>query len=100
MAINDRVTSDKRDFTRLPINAQVTIRHEGNKYQGVCKNLSGAGVSIETEQAFEIGAELQLTITQDNDKYQPFIAEATVTRLQAGTQGKLILGLSIKEIFD
>ena len=100
MAVNHSATGEKRDFTRMKINSLVDVRLAGNKYQAVCKNLSGAGMSIESDQPFEIGSELQLSIAQENDKHQPFIAAAVVTRVEAGENGKILIGLSFQEIFD
>lgn len=100
MAAGTGVEKEKRDFIRMNINSPVTIRHAGRQYQASCKDLSGAGLSIESAQAFDLGTQLQISIAQNNDKYQPFIAEAVVNRVQAGSPGKLLIGLAIKDIFD
>ena len=100
MALNEKTADEKRDFVRMSINSHVDIRYAGNSYPAVCKNLSGAGMSLETIQSFDIGTVLQITIQQENTKLQPFVADASVARVDAGQDGKFMIGLSITEIFD
>ncbi|MEE8059289.1 MAG: PilZ domain-containing protein [Pseudomonadales bacterium] len=92
--------SEKRDFIRMRINSQVDIRHAGNEYYGICKDLSGAGMLIETDQVFEIGVELEISIAQKEEAHLPFNATAKVSRVLPGTGNKHIIGLAIKEICE
>jgi hypothetical protein len=96
----NKTDNEKRDFTRMNLNSDVEILYAGEKFQGRCTNLSGAGVSIETDQHFDTGAKLKLTISQENNKLQAFSAEATVLRVQPKADGKMLIGLSLNEIFD
>jgi hypothetical protein len=98
MSSIDRSYNEKRDFIRMRINSQVAIQHKGNEYLAICKDLSGAGMLIETEQAFVIGDQLGVKIEPNGDNHLPFSATAEVQRVEAGTDGKLTVGLAIKEI--
>ena len=96
----DRTYNEKRDFIRMQVNSPLDIRHEGKDYQGICKDLSGAGMLIETDQLFEIGAHLEISIQQQGETHLPFHATAEVTRIEGESGEGHILGLSIKEIRD
>lgn len=96
----DQTYSEKRDFIRMRINSQVDILHAGNEYRGICKDLSGAGMLIETAQTFEVGTQLQISIATEGDKHPPFNATAEVSRVEAGKQEHYIVGLAIKNIIE
>ena len=100
MAMNERTYNEKRDFIRMKINTQLSIRQGGQDYQGICKDLSGAGMSVETNQSFEVGSELEVSIAQQGETHLPFNATATVTRVEANDNDSYSIGLSIKEIRD
>ncbi len=100
MSSIDRSYNEKRDFIRMQINSAVTVRHDGNEYQGICKDLSGAGMLLELESPLAVGDELEVLIPQEGDNHMPFHASATVSRVEAGENDSTILGLSIKEILD
>lgn len=98
MSSIDKNYNEKRDFIRMRINSQVAIRHNGNNYQAVCKDLSGAGMLIETEQAFKTGDQLEVKIEPKGENHLPFNATAEVQRVEVGDNGLLTVGLAITEI--
>ncbi|ARN75289.1 PilZ domain-containing protein [Oceanicoccus sagamiensis] len=100
MSTSDRSYNEKRDFIRMKINSQLTIRQDGQDYTGTCKDLSGAGMSIESDQSFAVGSELEVSIAQQGETHLPFNATAEVSRVEAGENGLFSIGLSIKEIRD
>ena len=99
MASIDRSFSEKRDFIRMRVNSPVVVRHDGNEYQGFCKDLSGAGMLIETDRPFEIGSTLNVSIEQKCETHLPFHATVTVSRVEASDDTYLV-GLAINEIHD
>ncbi len=99
MASIDRSYSEKRDFIRMQVNSPIAIRHEGSDYEGICKDLSGAGMLLETEQAFAVGAELEVSIAQKRETHLPFNASATVSRIDEH-DGKFLVGLAITRIHE
>lgn len=99
MASIDRSYNEKRDFIRMKINSPVAITCKGKSYLGVCKDLSGAGMLVETEDTFEIGAELDVSIEQKGDTHLPFHASTTVSRVEP-IDDKYLVGLSINEIHE
>ena len=100
MAASDQSYSEKRNFIRMQVNSPITITYADREYQGLCKDLSGAGMQIETEDNFEVGAQLEVIIQQKGGNHLPFNALVEVTRSQASTPGNQIIGLSIKEILS
>lgn len=98
MSSVDRNYNEKRDFIRMKINSPVTISCDGTEYQGICKDLSGAGMLIATEHAFESGNSVNVYIEAKGDNHLPFDATAEISRVDANGDDGYIVGLSIKEI--
>lgn len=99
MASRDRSYSEKRDYIRMKINSPVAIHLGGKDYVGVCKDLSGAGMLVETEKTFDIGTRLEVSIEQKGENRLPFHASATVSRVET-IGDKYLVGLSITDIHD
>lgn len=97
---NDQPYSEKRDFIRMQVNSPVVITYADRQYQGLCKDLSGAGMQVETEDSFEVGAQLEVTIQQKGENHLPFNALVEVTRSKTSTPGNQTIGLSILEILN
>ena len=100
MSSIERSYNEKRDYIRMRINSQVNILHAGKKYKGICKDLSGAGMLIETTHTFEVGTQLQISIEQKGETHLPFNATAEVSRIEPGSENSHIVGLTIKEIIE
>lgn len=98
MSSIDRSYNEKRDFIRMRINSPVYISQDGNDYTGVCKDLSGAGMLIETSHEFTVGANVGIAIPQQSETHLPFNAVAEVSRVEAGPGDNYIVGLSITDI--
>ena len=98
MSSADKSYSEKRDFIRMRINSQVVICQGDNEYQGICKDLSGTGMLVETDQSFAIGDELEISIKQKGENQLPFNATAEVLRAEPNTSTGYTIGLTIKEI--
>ena len=98
MPLTDRSFEEKRDFIRMQINSSVTITDKNNTYTGICKDLSGTGMRIETGDSFTVGNELTVSIQQKDEVRKPFNAIVEVTRIEEGDNDKQLIGLTIKEI--
>lgn len=95
MSLTDRSYVEKRDFRRMQINSPVVISHENQTYQGMCKDLSGTGMMIETDASFTVGAIITVTIEQKGG--MPFNAKVEVKRIEEGNNNQTI-GLAIIDI--
>lgn len=99
MSSIDRSYNEKRDFIRMRINSPVNIEHAGNHYQGICKDLSGAGMLVETDCSFDIGAKIQVSIEQRGENQLPFNASAEVSRVDT-SDNRFLVGLAIHQILE
>lgn len=96
----DRAFSEKRDFIRMkidtPLKAQLT--GDGIAADGVCHELSGGGMRLETKHQIIPGTELEVTISSEHGHSPTLRAKARVARARA-EQGAYFLGLEILEVF-
>ena len=98
MNMSERNYTEKRNFIRMKVDTPVDLVIAGSAartVKAICKDLSGTGMLVETEEALELGTELVVSITTGKN---PFEADAEVTRSRTATNGKFIIGLKIKEI--
>ncbi|MGK0498791.1 MAG: hypothetical protein ACJAYG_000422 [Oceanicoccus sp.] len=99
MSSIDRCFNEKRNFIRMKINSDVIMTVIGEQYRGVCKNLSGTGMSIETSNSFEQNTQLELSIAQQGETHLPFNARGQISRVEKVSEGRYMIGISISEIF-
>lgn len=93
---------DKRDFIRMKIDtpAEVIILSKGKRLKGICRDLSGGGMSIETRVGLHIGTEMEIKLTSNYGDSPMLRARAQVARVQRSQSGKFTLGLEILEMLD
>jgi hypothetical protein len=98
MNMSERNYTEKRNFIRMKVDTPVDLTLAGDNprlIRAVCKDLSGTGMLVETEEALEIGTTLTVAITSGKN---PFEADAEVTRSRTSSNGRFILGLKISDI--
>lgn len=93
---------DKRDFIRMKIDtpAEVIIHSKGKRLKGICRDLSGGGMSIETRIGLHIGTELEVKLSSNYGENPMLRARAQVARVQRSQSGRFTLGLEILEMLD
>jgi hypothetical protein len=100
MGINDKPYSEKRDFIRMkissPLNAKLSV--DTGVIEGLCRDLSGGGMQVDTQQALAIGTELEVEVSSDHGHNPTLKARAKVARSGPGENGDYSLGLVILEI--
>lgn len=98
--------SEKRDFIRMKVNAEVTliVNADGGEISGKCKDLSGAGMLIEIagETALSIGVQCLATIKTAYEKLDDpdFKARIEISRIDNLESGGQMIGASIIEILQ
>jgi len=99
---NNRNYNEKRNFIRMKIDtpADVTIENAGQNLQGVCRDLSGGGMLIETAKKLDIGLELEIQLASHHAESPMLKARAQVARVQENPSGTYTLGLEILEMLD
>jgi hypothetical protein len=101
MNLGDRAFSEKRDFIRMkidtPLKAQLT--GEGIAADGLCHELSGGGMRLETTHSLPPGTEVEVTISTEHGHAPTLRAKTRVTRVHAEHSG-YVLGMEIIEILS
>lgn len=96
----DKSFSEKRDFIRMQINSPVNIHFNDSVIEGICKDLSGTGMQIETHREFAKGDEFKVCIASRGENYPQFNAIVSVLRIRSIDEQRWSVGVSIKEILE
>lgn len=93
---------DKRDFIRMKIDtaAEILIHSKRKRLKGICRDLSGGGMSIETRVGLHIGTEVEVKLTSTYGDSPMLRAKAQVARVRRSQSGRFTLGLEILEMLD
>ncbi len=100
MSSIDKGFSEKRDFIRMKISAPLNAKlshHEG-VIEGLCRDLSGGGMQVETKTHIPAGTELVVEISSDHGHNPTLHAKAKVARATGDADSGYVLGLEIVEI--
>ena len=64
--------SEKRDFHRMQVNSEIEISDsQGNRFKGICRDLSATGMQLYVEQAVNVGEELHTVLHSSSDQFPP-----------------------------
>ena len=95
MSQTDRDYSEKRDFIRMRVDADVSLIHEGDEVQAVCIDLSSSGMQLEAPRTFKVGDRLSVRIDSDHAALKSLEADTEVVWVKAQDGGSQKLGLTI-----
>lgn len=100
MGINDKPYSEKRDFIRMKIGAPLNAKlaAESQTIEGLCLDLSGGGLQVETKQPLAVGTEAEVEVSSDHGHNPTLKAKTRVVRATANEAGDYVLGLEIIQI--
>jgi len=75
--------AEKRDFLRMPIDCELSFSQAGSskQYQGSVINLSSKGILFTSNEKFDEGTQLDITLTPSNSTTAPMEAVGIVTRV-------------------
>ncbi|HSC69663.1 MAG TPA: PilZ domain-containing protein [Cellvibrio sp.] len=100
MGINDKPYSEKRDFIRMkigaPLNARLAAATEA--IEGLCLDLSGGGLQVETRQSLAVGTEAEVEVSSDHGHNPTLKARTKVVRVTTNEDGGYVLGLEIIQV--
>jgi hypothetical protein len=93
---------EKRNYVRVKVSTPLlfTLNKNSERYEGLCRDLSGAGILIETTKKLKVGDHLHVTIPPTQSNQNPFSAITEVVRIdpindrhiyQAGTVIKKVI---------
>ncbi|SFC66380.1 PilZ domain-containing protein [Pseudoalteromonas denitrificans] len=93
---------DKRNFFRMMVNAQVQINlldsESGRQLDGVCRDLSATGMSIELDEPLEVNTELKIKVDSTNNGVPSLDAIAKVIRCTSLESQEYLIGLEFIEM--
>ena len=73
---------EKRDYIRMEVDCDITYKlaNSNDLHTGRCTNLSGAGISFMTDQSFEPGLAMEVSIVPKSNITPPMTAFIEVVR--------------------
>lgn len=102
MGINDKPYSEKRDFIRMKIGAPLSAKLAAaeDTIEGLCLDLSGGGLQVETKQRLEVGTEVEVEVSSGHGHNPTLKASAKVVRVTASETDGYVIGLVIIEMLS
>lgn len=100
MSSIDKGFSEKRDFIRMKISAPLSAKlsHDEGVIEGLCRDLSGGGMQVESATQIPAGTELVVEISSDHGHSPTLHAKAKVARCTGDSETGFMLGLEIIEV--
>lgn len=103
MNLTERTYEEKRNFIRMKVDTIVSFTRAESKerYEGRCRNLSGAGMLLETDKKLKIGDRLRVTVPSEGPDFSPLDASVEVVRVDAVPNlHKFMIGVVIRKMGD
>ena len=95
MSQTRRDYSEKRDFIRMRVDADVSLIHQGDQVPAVCIDLSSSGMQVQAPRLFKVGDRLQVRLDSDHTALKGLEADTEVVWVREQDDGKQKLGLTI-----
>lgn len=95
MSHNHADYSEKRDFIRMRVDAEVTLINADQVIAATCLDLSSSGMQIQAPNRFKVGDNLQVRIDSEHPSLKGLQAEAQVVWIADQPQNGQKLGLRI-----
>lgn len=94
--------NDNRHFYRMMVNADVKLMindpEAARVVDGVCRDLSASGMSVETDELIELGTLIRIRLESPNASVPPLDATAKVMRCSQDSEESYNLGLAFIEL--
>ncbi|WP_433884911.1 PilZ domain-containing protein [Pseudomonas vranovensis] len=87
--------SEKRDFIRMRVDADISLIHQDQVIPAVCLDLSSSGMQVQAPQPFTVGDQLEVRIDSDHPALKGLEASTEVVWIADQQDGKQKLGLRI-----
>jgi hypothetical protein len=95
MSQTGRDYSEKRDFIRMRVDADVVLIHEGDQVSGVCIDLSSSGMQVEAPRQFAVGDRLSVRIDSEHAALSGLEADTEVVWVKPQDGDSQKIGLTI-----
>ncbi len=85
MTLLEQSYAEKRNFIRMRVDTMVSFVKvsKPERYEGRCRNLSGAGMLLETDKKLSLGDRLTVTVPSEGPNFTPLDAIAEVVRVES-----------------
>lgn len=87
--------SEKRDFIRMRVEADISLIHQGQVIAAVCLDLSSSGMQVQAPRPFTVGDQLEVRIDSDHPALKGLEASTEVVWIADQPEGQQKLGLRI-----
>ncbi|CAK9888415.1 MULTISPECIES: PilZ domain-containing protein [Pseudomonas] len=87
--------SEKRDFIRMRVDADISLILEDQVIAAVCLDLSSSGMQVQAPHQFKVGDSLEVRIDSEHQALQGLEASAEVVWIADQAGGEQKLGLRI-----
>ena len=95
MSQTRRDYSEKRDYIRMRVDADVSLIHEGDEVPAVCIDLSSSGMQLQAQRSFRVGDRLLVRIESEHVALKGLEADTEVVWVKELEDGNQKLGLTI-----
>ncbi|POF42216.1 PilZ domain-containing protein [Pseudomonas laurylsulfativorans] len=95
MSQTARDYSEKRDFIRMRVDAEVSLIHEGDLVPAVCIDLSSSRMQLQAPRLLKVGDRLNVRIDSDHAALKGLEADTEVVWVKEQDGGTQKLGLTI-----
>ena len=95
MSQTRRDYSEKRDYIRMRVDADVSLIHEGDEVPAVCIDLSSSGMQLQAQRSFRVGDQLLVRIESEHVALKGLEADTEVVWVNEPEDGNQKLGLTI-----
>lgn len=95
MSQNDRDYSEKRDYIRMRVDADITLIHAGDLIPAVCIDLSSSGMQVRATRSFKVGDKLSVRIDSEHAALKGLEADTEVVWVRGLEGDTQKLGLTI-----
>lgn len=100
--VHDKNYNEKRDFIRMKLGAplEATLTLGSRQLRGVCRDLSGGGMQVETHEALTQGTELEIEMASSHGHSPSLKAKVRVARCEETSPGIFLTGLVTIELIE
>ncbi|MBF8779165.1 PilZ domain-containing protein [Pseudomonas fulva] len=95
MSLSPQDHTEKRDFIRMRIDAEVTLVHAGQVITAICLDLSASGLQVRAPRRFQVGDPLEVRLESEHPALAGLQASTEVVWIADQGDGQQKLGLRI-----
>lgn len=89
--LTNPLNKEKREFRRMVMDAPVTLIHQHDRVEAICRDLSASGMAFEVkDKAFQAGDEIEVSLATASNRLPPFQAKAKVVHVVQVSGGQRV----------